>query len=33
VPETDRLPALGYELESSKGTLPADVRVFRFRMT
>jgi type VI secretion system secreted protein VgrG len=33
VPETDRLPALVYELESSKGTLPADVRVFRFRMT
>jgi type VI secretion system secreted protein VgrG len=33
VPENDRLPALGYELESSKGTLPADVRVFRFRMT
>jgi type VI secretion system secreted protein VgrG len=33
VPDTDRLPALVYELESSKGTLPADVRVFRFRMT
>lgn len=33
MPSTDRLPALGYELESSKGTLPADVRVFRFRMT
>jgi type VI secretion system secreted protein VgrG len=31
--ENDRLPALGYELESSNGTLPADVRVFRFRMT
>lgn len=33
MPETDRLPALYYEIESSKGTLPADVRVFRFRMT
>jgi type VI secretion system secreted protein VgrG len=31
--ETDRLPTLGYELESGSGTLPADVRVFRFRMT
>ena len=31
--ESDRLPALGFEIESNNATLPADPRVFRFRMT
>ncbi|HLT35650.1 MAG TPA: type VI secretion system tip protein VgrG, partial [Enhygromyxa sp.] len=29
----DHLPTIGFELESATGTLPADVRVHRFRMT
>ncbi|PRP96221.1 type VI secretion system Vgr family protein [Enhygromyxa salina] len=32
-PARGQLPTLGYELESGTGTLPADVRVHRFRMT
>jgi type VI secretion system secreted protein VgrG len=31
--EREQLPTLGYEIESSKGTLPTDVRVHRFRMS
>ncbi|MFO7562655.1 MAG: type VI secretion system tip protein TssI/VgrG [Enhygromyxa sp.] len=29
----EHLPTIGFELESSTGTLPADLRVHRFRMT
>ncbi|PRQ03173.1 Phage-related baseplate assembly protein [Enhygromyxa salina] len=29
----DKLPTLGYEIESANGTLPSDVRVYRFHMT
>jgi type VI secretion system secreted protein VgrG len=32
-PTRGQLPTLGYELESATGTLPADVRIHRFRMT